>query len=88
MYETKVNNFKLTLDMRGKRAEEAIEELNKYIDDAILVSVKEFKILHGKGNGILRTVVRQELHRNPDVKTFRPEAIEFGGDGITLVTLK
>lgn len=88
MYETKVNNFKLTLDMRGKPAEEAIEELNKYIDDAILVSVKEFKILHGKGNGILRTVVRQELHRNPDVKTFRPEAIEFGGDGITLVTLK
>lgn len=88
MYESKIQNFKLTLDIRGKRAEEAIEDVNKYIDDAMLLSIKEVKILHGKGNGILRTIVRQELHRNPDVKSFHSETMEFGGDGITIVLLK
>lgn len=88
MYESKIQDFKLTLDIRGKRAEEAIEEVNKYIDDAMLLSIKEVKILHGKGNGILRSIVRQELHRNPDVKSFHSETMEFGGDGITIVLLK
>ncbi len=55
----KVTNFKLTIDLRGKRAEEALEEVAKYIDEAVLLSIKEINILHGKGNGILRKLIRE-----------------------------
>ena len=84
----KMANFKLSLDLRGKRAEEAATEVQRYIDEALLLSVKEVKILHGKGNGILREVIRDQLRLIPEVKRFVDEKIEMGGSGITVVTLK
>ncbi len=82
---SKVSQFKQTLDVRGKRADEAIEELESYIDEAVLISIKQVKILHGKGNGILRHVIRQYLHKRKDVKAFNDEVLEFGGSGITVI---
>lgn len=84
----KMANFKLSLDLRGKRADEAISDLKKYIDEALLLSVKEVKILHGKGNGILRDVLREQLRGIPEVKNYRDEKPDFGGSGITVVILK
>jgi len=84
----KMANFKLSLDLRGKRADEAISDLKKYIDEAILLSIKEVKILHGKGNGILRDVLREQLRAIPEVKNYRDEKPDFGGSGITVVILK
>jgi DNA mismatch repair protein MutS2 len=84
----KMTNFKLTLDLRGKRAEEAIGELQKYLDDAMLLSIKQVSILHGKGNGILRDIIREQLRGHPEVKHFHDEKIEMGGSGITAVILK
>lgn len=84
----KMQNFKLTLDLRGQRAEEAIPNLQKYIDEAILLSIKEVRILHGKGNGILRDIIRSQLRAIPEVKKFNDEHIEQGGHGITVVSLK
>ncbi len=84
----KMTNFKLSLDLRGNRAEEASSELQRYIDEAILLSIKEVKILHGKGNGILREVIRDQLRLNPEVKRFGDEKVEMGGTGITVVLLK
>ncbi len=84
----KMTNFKLTLDLRGQRAEEAIAEVQHYIDEALLLSIREVKILHGKGNGILRDIIRDQLRLHHEVKRFGDEKIEMGGSGITVVSLK
>ncbi len=83
----KSSNFKTTIDLRGKRAEESINEINKYIDDAILLRIKLIRILHGKGNGILRNVIRDNLKQNPYIQKYYDEQIEFGGSGITVVEI-
>ena len=84
----KAEHFDLTLDIRGKRVEEALDSLAKYLDEAKLLSIKEISILHGKGNGILRKVVREYLSRDHDVAHFADASLETGGTGITKVTLK
>ena len=80
--------FKPTLDLRGHRAEEALTELQHFMDDAQLLSEKELQILHGKGYGILKTLIRQHLQSMPEVQSFHSAPIELGGDGITIVHLK
>ena len=83
----KAKHFDLTLDVRGKRAEEALDCLAKYLDEAKLLSIKEISILHGKGNGILRKVIREYLSRDRDVSRFADASLETGGAGITRVVL-
>ena len=80
--------FNPTLDLRGHRAEEALAELQRFIDDAQLLSEKELRILHGKGYGILKTIIRQRLQSMPEVQLFHSASIETGGDGITVVVLR
>jgi DNA mismatch repair protein MutS2 len=80
--------FNPTLDLRGHRAEEAIDMLHRFIDDALLLSEKEVRILHGKGYGILIQVISQELKTMREVRTFHPEKLELGGAGITVVELR
>ena len=83
----KMENFKLQLDIRGMRANDAINMLEQYLDDAILLSIHQVSILHGKGNGILRLVVRDCLAKNKQVKAYYDEHVERGGYGITVVEL-
>ncbi len=80
--------FKHQLDLRGIRKQEALELLNKYIDDAILLHIDEVYILHGKGNGVLRQAVREYLSNITEVKKMRDQQIELGGSGITIVNFK
>ena len=80
--------FKPTIDLRGKRAIEALDELKAYMDNAILLSVKEVTILHGKGDGILRSVLREYLRTVEDVESISDAHVERGGQGITIVRLK
>lgn len=80
--------FNPTLDLRGQRAEEAIENLRRFLDEAQLLGEHELRILHGKGYGILKEIVKQQLQGNRDVASFGPERVELGGDGITVVHLK
>ncbi|NWJ49635.1 MAG: Smr/MutS family protein [Bacteroidetes bacterium] len=84
----KMAQFKLQLDLRGKRADEALDEVRHYIDDAILLRISEVTILHGKGNGTLREVVRQFLTSITEVRSFKDAPIDMGGSGITVVTLR
>ena len=84
----KRKTFNPTLDLRGQRADEALENLQHFIDDAQLLSEKEIRILHGKGYGILKQIIREYLQGNRDVRSFRSERLELGGDGITVVQLK
>lgn len=81
-------SFSPQLDLRGHRAEEALVEVDHFIDEALLLGEKELRILHGKGYGILKSLVRQHLQANPDVQSYHAERVELGGDGITVVHLK
>jgi DNA mismatch repair protein MutS2 len=87
MYD-KLATFKLQLDVRGKRGEEALDLVRKYVDEAILLNIKEFRILHGKGYGILRNLVHEYLRTVREIRQFNDEQIERGGHGITVVILK
>ena len=80
-------SFKPGLDVRGMRAEEAVNRVAAFIDEAVMVGVFEVKILHGKGNGILRNVVREYLQTVDVVTSIRDEHVDFGGAGITVVEL-
>ena len=80
--------FSPTLDLRGHRAEEALDELQHFLDDAQLLSEKELRILHGKGWGILKTIIRQRLQTLPEVQSFHSASRESGGDGVTVVRMK
>ncbi len=80
-------SFKPGLDVRGMRAEEAVNRVAAFIDEAVMVGVFEVKILHGKGNGILRNVVREYLQTVDVVTSVRDEHVDFGGAGITVVEL-
>ena len=80
-------SFKPGLDVRGMRAEEAVSRVANFIDEAVMVGVFEVKILHGKGNGILRNVVREYLQTVDVVTSVRDEHVDFGGAGITVVEL-
>lgn len=75
------------LDMRGWRVEDALSELDSYLDDAVLSGMSSVRILHGKGTGALRSAVREQLHHHPLVKSFVSAPPQEGGDGVTIVTL-
>ncbi len=84
----KAQHFNLTLDVRGQRGDEAVDNVAKYIDEANLLSIKEVSILHGKGNGILRKLIREYLSKQSCIQNFSDASLETGGAGITRVTLK
>jgi DNA mismatch repair protein MutS2 len=86
--QEKTAHFKLTLDVRGKPVEEALQQVQKYLDDAYLLRIHEVSILHGKGEGILRKVIRELLSKTEEVESFSDEHIERGGSGITKVVMK
>lgn len=87
IYEKKLN-FKQDIDLRGMRGDEAIQAVTYFIDDAILLGVNRVRILHGTGNGILRTLIRQYLSGVSGVAHFQDEHVQFGGSGITVVDLE
>jgi DNA mismatch repair protein MutS2 len=80
--------FKPEIDVRGKRAEEALREVTIMLDEAIMVGATEVRILHGKGDGILRQVIREYLRTVDVVASCKDEHIQLGGSGITVVTLE
>lgn len=80
--------FKPSIDIRGERLGEALDIVSRFIDDALMVGVSEVKILHGKGNGILKEEIRKFLRTVPGVSSCKDEDIQFGGSGITIVTLE
>lgn len=84
----KAAKFNSRIDLRGKRAIEALDELKTYLDDAILLSVTEVSILHGKGDGILRNVLQEYLQTVDDVEQISDAHVERGGQGITIVRLR
>jgi DNA mismatch repair protein MutS2 len=77
----------MELDLRGKRADDALLELERYIDAAFLSGMPFVRIIHGKGTGKLREVVREALRQNPNVKSFEGGGEKEGGEGVTVAKL-
>ena len=84
----KFANFSSTLDIRGKRAEEVLVELDQFLNDALLFGLNEVKVLHGKGNGVLREIVRNHVRQMNFIVSANDEHVERGGAGITVLTLE
>ncbi|MCM1514433.1 MAG: endonuclease MutS2 [Anaeroplasma bactoclasticum] len=78
----------LTLDLRGKRYEEAKEALDKYIDDLLLTGLKQASIIHGFGTGVIREMVQSYVKSNPHIGAYRYGGETEGGFGVTVITLK
>jgi DNA mismatch repair protein MutS2 len=77
----------LEYDFRGWRAEEAIEEIDRRLNEAALVGMPFLRIIHGKGTGALRKAMRDYLSKHSLVKQVEPAPIEQGGEGVTIVKL-
>lgn len=81
----KTLNFSQDIDVRGMRGDEALQTITYYIDDAIVAGVRNVRILHGTGSGILKTLIRQYLATVPAVADYHDEHVQLGGAGITIV---
>lgn len=84
----KAANFNPQIEIIGMRVDEALSVLRNYIDDALLLGAKQVKVMHGKGNGILREAVRNWLRNLPEIHRFRDEHPDRGGAGATIVDFR
>ena len=77
----------MQLDIRGWRVEQALEEVDTYLNDAAMSGTSSVRIVHGKGTGALRNAIREQLARHPLVKSYTSAPPPDGGDGVTIVKL-
>lgn len=78
----------MEIDMRGQRVEDALDALERYIESAFLAGLPFVRIIHGKGTGRLRQVIREALGSSPHVKSWESGGDKEGGDGVTVAKLK
>ena len=84
----KTKTIRPEINLIGKNLDDAIDEMSKYIDDAFLAGLKTVHIIHGRGEGILRSGLRAELSKNKHVKSFKSAPYNDGGEGCTIVELR
>ena len=89
-YQTtaKMMDYSTNLDLRGKRGEEVLPMIQSFIDEGFMLGIKNLRIVHGKGDGILREVTRNLLRSMSQVGKLEDEHADRGGAGVTLITLK
>ena len=76
------------IDLRGMNAEEALIEVDSFIDNAVLNGIHQVTLIHGKGTGVLREAVQQHLKRHKSVRTYRLGVFGEGETGVTIAELK
>jgi len=81
-------DFRMDLDVRGKRGEEAVKEAISFLDKAVILGFDKLRIIHGRGDGILKKLIRRELKGFTAIERIEDEHFEQGGDGVTLVYLR
>ncbi|MEP1097187.1 MAG: endonuclease MutS2 [Cyclobacteriaceae bacterium] len=85
---SKMASFNHELSLLGMRADEALGKVESYLDEALLVGANEVRIVHGKGHGVLREIVRSYAKDHPSVQDISSEHADRGGDGISIISLK
>ena len=83
-----VSTARTRIDLRGARVDEALTEVQKFVDDALVGGVPSVEILHGKGTGALRQAIHRELGARPDIAGYGAAPLNQGGDGVTVVELR
>jgi DNA mismatch repair protein MutS2 len=78
----------IELDLRGQRVDDALDQLDRYLDAAYMAGLPFVRIIHGKGTGKLRQAVRESLGENPHIKSFEAGGVNEGGDGVTVAKLR
>ena len=84
----KANAVSGELDIHGMRAAEAADEVRKYLDNAVLAGLPSVRILHGRGTGVLRQIVREALQEYPYIANYQYAPFDEGGEGVTVATFK
>lgn len=77
-----------TVDVRGMNAEEAIMEVDRFIDNCVLTGIESATVIHGIGTGVLKAALRQHFKKHKNVRTHRPGVYGEGEDGVTIIELK
>jgi DNA mismatch repair protein MutS2 len=75
------------IHLRHLTVDEALLKLDKYLNDAFMAGLYQVRVVHGKGTGTLRRIVREQLAKHPLVKSYRPGGYGEGGAGVTIVEL-
>lgn len=88
VYRQKAKTVSASIDVRGKNLDDALIEVEKYIDDAFISGLPEVTVIHGRGEGILSKGLRAAMRTNKNVKEYRRGGFDEGGDGVTVVKLK
>ncbi len=88
LYRKKAQNITTSIDVRGKNLDDAVMDVEKYIDDAFISGLEEVTVIHGRGEGILRKGLHEMLKRHKNVKSFRKGSYNEGGDGVTVIKLR
>ena len=81
------HNITPEVHLRQLTVDEALLKLDQYLNDAFMAGLYQVRVIHGKGTGILRQIVQEQLARHPLVKSYRPGDYGEGGDGVTIVEL-
>ena len=87
-FNLKKRDLSPTLDLRGIRVEDGLDELENYLDKATFVNLSPVTIIHGHGTGAMKSAVREFLSTSPYVKEFRAGTDGEGGDGVSVVEIK
>ena len=86
--QSQSRTVRMECDVRGMALDEALMEVEQYLDEAVMAGMNEVSIVHGKGTGILRQGIQRHLKTYPHVKSYRTGVYGEGEMGVTIVTLK
>lgn len=88
LYRKKAQTISMSVNVQGQNLEDALMNVDKYIDDAYMAGLKEVTVIHGNGTGVLKEGLRRSFKKHKLVASYRKGGYDEGGDGVTIVKLK
>ena len=88
LYKSKAMSVSASINVQGKNLEDALMDVEKYIDDVYMAGLEKVTVIHGRGEGILKNGIRDMLRHNKSVKSCRAGTYNEGGEGVTIVTMR